>query len=161
MRIPIRLSALGLALGLVLAAPGLRAASAGAVEASTVERIQIAKPMTIGLLGSAAAVSRIELRTGADGALGKDAEGREPVLSARNPAYTFRKEGTYQLKIYGNPWAFDLGFFWGFDKTNAKYGFRITSSGGPNGKLSVESQSHSDALRDAEINRDGLLVSVP
>ena len=159
MRTLIRLSTLGLALGLALAAPGLRAASAGAVESFTVERVQIAKPMTIGLLGSAAAVSRIELRAGNGGALAQDEAGREPVLSAQNPAYTFGKEGTYQLKVYGSPWAFDLGFFWGFDKTNAKYGFRITS--GPGGKLGVESQSHSNVLRDADINRNGLLVSVP
>lgn len=72
MRSPMRLSALGLALGLALAAPGLHASAVGAVETFTIERILIAKPMTIGLLGSAAAVKRIELRAGNGGSLAKD-----------------------------------------------------------------------------------------
>jgi hypothetical protein len=148
-----------LAAAVVLAAPALQAASTGSLDKYVVQRIAIAKPMTLGLLGNASDVNRIEVRSGADGALGKDADGRVPVLNFRNTAYSLEKEGTYVLRVYGNPLAFNLGFFWGLDKTNAKYGFRIKSGAG--GTLAVESQSHADALRDADINRNGLLVNVP
>lgn len=147
-----------LALALLLAAPGLQAGSSAAMNQFVVEKVAIAKPMTIGLLGSAAGVSRIELRSAADGDLGKDPDGRGPVLDFRNTAYTLAREGTYLLRVYGTPQPFDLGFFWGFDKTNAKYGFRLIPAGG---RLAVQSQSHGEALRDAQINGKGLLISVP